>query len=65
MQSKSGKSAFRKSAQMIWVPSEIEKPRYELLSRKAIVPSEKELLENPRSKSAKLRGIKKINYGKD
>lgn len=45
------------------LPSEIEKPKYELLNRKAIVASEKELEENLRSKSAKLRGIK--YYGQD
>ena len=41
------------------LPSEIEEAPYELLSRKALVPSEIELEKNPRSKSAKLRGIKK------
>lgn len=44
------------------LPSEIEKPDYSLLSRKAVVASTLELENNPRSKSAKLRGIK---YGKD
>ncbi|MCQ2792232.1 MAG: 16S rRNA (cytosine(1402)-N(4))-methyltransferase RsmH [Bacilli bacterium] len=33
---------------------------YVLLNKKVIVPSNKELTNNPRSKSAKLRGIKKI-----
>ena len=41
-------------------PEEIEKAEYELLSRKAIVPSEDEQIANPRSKSAKLRGIKRL-----
>ena len=42
------------------LPSEIETPNYKLLTRHALVPSEKEEEENPRSKSAKLRGIIKI-----
>jgi len=42
------------------LPSEIEKAAYELLSRKAILPSEEEIETNPRSKSAKLRGVRKI-----
>ena len=42
------------------LPSEIETPNYELLTRHAIVASDDELENNPRSKSAKLRGIKKI-----
>lgn len=36
------------------------KPRGELISRKPILPSEEELKENPRSRSAKLRAIRKI-----
>ena len=35
-------------------------PRGELLTKKPITPSEKEITENPRSRSAKLRVIKKI-----
>jgi 16S rRNA (cytosine1402-N4)-methyltransferase len=35
-------------------------PKAKLISKKPIIPSEKELLENPRSKSAKLRIIEKI-----
>lgn len=42
------------------LPSEIETPSYKLLTRHALIPSEKEEKENPRSKSAKLRGIVKI-----
>lgn len=42
------------------LPSEIETPDYELLTRHAVTPSEDELNENPRSKSAKLRAIKKV-----
>jgi len=41
-------------------PEEVEKPKYELINHKAIVASEKELNENNRSKSAKLRGLKRI-----
>jgi 16S rRNA (cytosine1402-N4)-methyltransferase len=37
-----------------------EKPVYELLTRKALTASEKELSENPRSRSAKLRAVKKV-----
>jgi len=37
--------------------SEIEKPNYELLNRHAIIAGEDELENNPRAKSAKLRGI--------
>ena len=44
------------------LPSEIETADYTLLSRKAVIASDEELTNNPRSKSAKLRGIK---YGKD
>lgn len=45
------------------LPEEIEKPEYELLNRKVIVPSEKEMELNPRSKSAKLRGLRRLNNG--
>jgi 16S rRNA (cytosine1402-N4)-methyltransferase len=37
-----------------------KKPTGELITRKPIVPSEKELEENPRSRSAKLRVLKKV-----
>lgn len=36
-----------------------ERKEFALLTKKPILPSEKELLENPRSASAKLRGIRK------
>ena len=36
-------------------PEEMSKPRFSLLTRKPILPSEEELAENPRSASAKLR----------
>lgn len=37
-----------------------EEKKGELLTKKPITPSDQELLENPRARSAKLRGIKKI-----
>lgn len=37
------------------LPEEIEKPKYELVNNKIIVPSEKEMEVNSRSKSAKMR----------
>ena len=37
------------------LPDEIEKPKYELVNNKIIVPSEKEMEVNSRSKSAKMR----------
>ena len=37
-----------------------KEPRGELVSRKPIIPSESEIAENPRSRSAKLRAIRKI-----
>ena len=42
------------------LPSQIEKAPYELLNNKVIIASDEELNENSRSKSAKLRGIKKL-----
>jgi len=41
-------------------PEEIETPDFELVNRKALVASDAELLDNSRSKSAKLRVIKKV-----
>ncbi|MFH0845820.1 MAG: 16S rRNA (cytosine(1402)-N(4))-methyltransferase RsmH [Patescibacteria group bacterium] len=37
-----------------------EEKRGELLTKKPIIPSAEELVENPRSRSAKLRGIKRV-----
>lgn len=42
------------------LPSESDKPDFELVNNKVIIASEKELEVNPRSKSAKLRIIQKI-----
>ena len=39
------------------LPDEIEKPKYELVNNKIIVPSEKEMEVNSRSKSAKMRSL--------
>jgi len=36
-------------------------PDFNVLHRKVIVPSEREIEENPRSKSAKLRAIERVN----
>lgn len=36
------------------------KPVVEMLYRKPVVPSEKEILENPRARSAKLRSVRKL-----
>lgn len=48
--------------QLKGLPIELdEKPFFELITRKPILPSEKELLENARSASAKLRISKKID----
>ncbi len=44
------------------LPSEIKEADYSLLNHKAIIASDEELENNPRSKSAKLRGI---IYGKN
>ena len=40
-----------------------KKPRAEVLTKKPILPSEQELEENPRSRSAKLRVLEKIPCG--
>ena len=40
-----------------------KKPRGELLNRKPILPSEEEINENQRSRSAKLRSVRKIREG--
>lgn len=37
-----------------------KKPEVELITRKAIAPSEQEMQRNPRSRSAKLRAVKKV-----
>lgn len=42
------------------LPTEADLPSYKLVNNKVILPSEKELEENPRSKSAKLRIIEKV-----
>ena len=42
------------------LPSEKDQPSYELVNNKVILPTEKELEDNPRSHSAKLRVIERI-----
>ena len=42
------------------LPEEIEKAKFALINHKAISPSEDEIKNNPRSKSAKLRGIVRL-----
>lgn len=37
-----------------------KQPKVEILTRKPLIPSEEEVRENPRARSAKLRGIKKV-----
>lgn len=51
-------SSVKDDIRIAKLPSEIEKAKYELLTRKAVIASEEELENNLRSKSAKLRGIK-------
>lgn len=53
-------SSIKDDLRIAKLPSEIETPSYRLLSRHAIEANDKELENNPRSKSAKLRGIEKI-----
>ncbi|MBQ0008682.1 MAG: 16S rRNA (cytosine(1402)-N(4))-methyltransferase RsmH [Firmicutes bacterium] len=42
------------------LPTEDDLPNYRLVNNKVIIPSEKEMEENPRSKSAKLRIIERV-----
>lgn len=43
------------------LPGEVEKREYRIISTKAIIPNEKEIERNPRAKSAKLRGIERVD----
>ncbi len=59
------KNIFREASKNCKCPKELPKcicngPEYKLLSRKPIIPTEKEITENPRSRSAKLRAIQKL-----
>lgn len=60
------KNIFRENARGCICPKEFpvcrcgNEPRVEIVTRKPIVPSEEEVKKNPRSRSAKLRVIKKI-----
>lgn len=42
-----------------------KKPKIRLLTRKPVIASEKEIEENPRSRSAKLRSAVKLSYGEN
>ena len=42
------------------LPTEADLPNYRLVNNKVIIPSDKEIEENPRSKSAKLRIIERV-----
>lgn len=60
------KATFRKASEGPQIPRNLPiipdeyKPKYKLITRRPIVPSEEELLENNRARSAKLRIIEKI-----
>lgn len=53
-------SSVEDDKRIMKLPSEIEKAQWELINHKAIKPSEEQMENNPRSKSAKLRGIKRL-----
>lgn len=61
------KNLFRELSRPCICPKEFpvclcqDRPRYQLLTRKAITPSAQEIAVNPRSRSAKLRAIKKLS----
>lgn len=44
------------------LPSDNDTPSYRLVNNKVILPSDKEIENNPRSKSAKLRAIERIKW---
>ena len=55
------KNAFRDfsggQGQSRYLPEQIRQEDFKLVTRKALKPSEKELSENPRSRSARLRAV--------
>ena len=53
-------SSIKVDKRLALLPSEIESPRFELLNHKVITAKDDEIEVNLRSKSAKLRGIKKV-----
>lgn len=61
------KNTFREKAKKCICPQDQiictcqDRDKYELLTRKPIIPTEEEIQENPRSRSSKLRAIKKIS----
>ncbi|MDR1458013.1 MAG: 16S rRNA (cytosine(1402)-N(4))-methyltransferase RsmH [Puniceicoccales bacterium] len=58
------KNFFKKISDQILANNDNRDPGAKLLTKKPMVPSEKEQKNNPRSRSAKLRAIEKFNYGK-
>ncbi len=60
MYEKSGRNTGSGSRHLPMVMEEPETPVFKLLSRKAIVPSDKEVDENARSRSAKLRAAMRV-----
>ncbi len=53
-------SKIKVDKRIAYLPDQIEKAPYELINHKVIIAGDEELNENTRSKSAKLRGIRKI-----
>jgi 16S rRNA (cytosine1402-N4)-methyltransferase len=60
------KQSFRKNARGCICPKEIpvcrcqNRPRVKIMTKKPIYPTDKEIMENPRSRSAKMRVVEKI-----
>lgn len=44
------------------MPSEEKKPEFALVNKKVIIPTEKEIINNHRARSAKLRAIEKVRW---
>lgn len=63
------KNFFRNASKACTCPPEVPickcggKPKVELLTRKAVSPSEEEISENAPSRSARIRAVRKIAYG--
>ena len=41
------------------LPTEDDEPKYKMINNKVIIPSEEEMKENPRAKSAKMRVLER------